>query len=87
MKCSVLLLKTLRSEMLCVNVRALRSERRKEMLYLTTHLSHIFDCYMASKIWYKTIQIVREEARYNHIMDYSFLLPARDLLYPPPQTG
>ena len=43
-------------------------ERRKEMFYLTTHSTHfIYGC-MASDIWKRTNQIVREETN----MGYSF---------------
>ena len=37
---------------------------------------------MASDIWYRTTQIVREETRCRHI-GYSFRLTARVLLYAP----
>ena len=32
---------------------------RKEMFYLTTHSTHFIYGYMASDIWYRTIQIAR----------------------------
>ena len=55
---------------------------RKEMFYLTTHSTHFIYGYMASDIWLRTIQIVREETRCHHT-DYSFRLTARVLLYAP----
>ena len=54
----------------------------KEMFYLTTHSTHFIYGYMASDIWLRTIQIVREETRCRHI-GYSFRLTARVLLYAP----
>ena len=57
-------------------------EGRKEMFYLTTHSTHFIYGYMASDIWLRTTQIVREETRCRH-MGYSFLLAARVLLYAP----
>ena len=53
---------------------------RKEMFYLTTHLTHFIYAYMTSDIWQSTTQIVREETRWSH-MGYSFRLAARVLLY------
>ena len=55
---------------------------RKEVLYLTMHSTHYIYVYMASGIWYRTTQIVREETRCHH-MGYSFRLAARVLLYAP----
>ena len=52
-------------------------EGRKEMFYLTTHLTHFIYGYMASDIW-----LVRKETRCRHI-GYSFRLTARVLLYAP----
>ena len=46
------------------------------MFYLTTHSTHFIYSYMASDIWYRTIQIAREETRCRHI-GYSFRLAAR----------
>ena len=48
-----------------------RFEGRKEMFYLTTHSTHYIYCYMALDIWYRTIQIEREETCCHH-MGYSF---------------
>ena len=50
------------------------------MFYLTTHSTHFIYGYMASDIWLRTTQIVREETRCRH-MGYSFRLTARVLLY------
>ena len=55
---------------------------RKEMFYLTTHSTHFIYGYMASDIWQRTTQIVREETCCHH-MGYSFRLTARVLLYAP----
>ena len=44
--------------------------------YLTTHSTHFIYSHMASDIWYRTIQIAREETSYRH-MGYSFQLAAR----------
>ena len=55
---------------------------RKEVFYLTTHLTHFIYCYMATDIWLRTILIVRKETRCCHI-GYSFRLTARVLLYAP----
>ena len=52
------------------------------MFYLTTYSTHFIYSYMVLDIWYRTIQIVREETRCCH-MDYSFRLAARILLYTP----
>ena len=49
---------------------------RKEMFYLNDALNTF---YMASDIWQRTTQIVREETRCHH-MGYSFQLTARALL-------
>ena len=48
-----------------------RKDGRKEMFYLTTHSTHFIYGYMASDIWLRTTQIVREETRCCHI-GYSF---------------
>ena len=56
--------------------------REREMFYLTTHSTHFIYGYMASDIWLRTIQIVREETRCRHI-GYSYRLTARVLLYAP----
>ena len=51
------------------------------MFYLTTHSTHYFIYgYMASDIWYRTIQIAREKTRCRHMV-YFFRLVARVLLY------
>ena len=55
---------------------------RKEMIYLTTHLTHFIYSYMASDIWLRTILILRKETCFRHI-GYSFRLAARVLLYAP----
>ena len=60
----------------------LRSEREREMFYLTTHSTHFIYGYMASDIWLRTILIVRKETRCRHI-GYSYRLAARVLLYAP----
>ena len=52
------------------------------MFYLTTHSTHFIYGYMASDIWLRTIQIVREETRCRHI-GYSYRLTASVLLYAP----
>ena len=57
-------------------------EGRKEMFYLTTLSTHFIYGYMASNIWQRTTQIVREETRCCH-MGYVFRLTARVLLYAP----
>ena len=57
-----------------------KSTSRKEMFYLTTHLTHFSYGFMASDIWLRTILIVRKETHCRHI-GYSFRLTARVLLY------
>ena len=57
-----------------------KTERKKEMFYLTTHSTHFIYGYMASDIWLRTILIVRKETRCRHI-GYSYRLTARVLLY------
>ena len=57
-----------------------RGRGRKEMFYLTMHSTHFIYGYMASDIWLRTTQIVREETCCRH-MGYSFWLTARVLLY------
>ena len=52
------------------------------MFYLTMHSTHFIYGYMASDIWLRTIQILREGTHCCH-MDYSFRLTARVLLYAP----
>ena len=53
------------------------------MFYLTRHSTHFYYGYnMASDIWLRTIQIVREETRCRHYMGYSFRLAARAGLKP-----
>ena len=59
-----------------------KSEREREMFYLTTHSTHFIYGYMASDIWLRTILIVRKENRCRHI-GYSYRLTARVLLYAP----
>ena len=46
---------------------SVRNEGRKEMFYLTTHSTHFIYGYMASDIWQRTSQIVREETRCRHM--------------------
>ena len=60
----------------------IRIRKGKEMFYLTTHSTHFIYGYMASDIWQRTTQIVREETRCRH-MGYSFRLTARVILYAP----
>ena len=55
---------------------------RKKMFYLMMHSTHFIYGYMASDIWYMTIQIAREETRCCH-MGHSFRLAARVVLYVP----
>ena len=50
------------------------------MVYLTTHSTHFCYGYMVSDIWWRTIQIAREET-WCRRMGYSFRLAARVLLY------
>ena len=47
--------------------------KKKEMFYLTTHSTLFIYSYMASDIWLRTIQIVREETHCHH-MSYSLRL-------------
>ena len=54
----------------------------KKCFYLTTYSTHFIYGYMASDIWYRTTQIVREETRCRH-MGYYFRLTPRVLLYAP----
>ena len=58
------------------------TDRRKEIVYLTTHSTHFIYGYMASDIWLRTSQIAREEICCHH-MGYSFQLTARVLLHAP----
>ena len=59
-----------------------RTEREREMFYLTTHSTHFIYGYMASDIWLRTILIVRKETRCRHIV-YCYRLTARVILYAP----
>ena len=52
----------------------------KEFFYLTTYSTHFIYGYMASDIWWRTIQIARDETCCRH-SGYSFRLAARVLLY------
>ena len=61
---------------------ALMLEGRKDMFHLTTHSTHFIYGYMASDIWLRTIQIVRNKTRFRQI-GYYFRLTARVLLYAP----
>ena len=45
----------------------IKDGREREMFYLTMHSTHFIYGYMASDIWLRTIQIVREETRCCHI--------------------
>ena len=55
--------------------------RRKEMFYLMIHSKHFIYGYMASDIWLRTPQIMREETCWHHFMSHSYQLASRDLLY------
>ena len=55
-------------------------EGMKEMFHLMIHSTHFIYGYMASDIWWRIIQIAREETHCCH-MGYSFWLVARVLLY------
>ena len=69
--------------LICSLLQCLQLKKgRKEMFYLTTHSTHFIYGYVASNIWLRTIQIVREETRCRH-MGLSFRLTARVLLYAP----
>ena len=59
-----------------------KTEREREMFYLTMHSTHFIYGYMASDIWLRTILIVRKETRCRQI-GYSLRLTARVLLYAP----
>ena len=56
-------------------------EGKKEVFYYVTHSTHFIYGYMASDIWYKTIQIAREETRCPHYTGFSFRLAAMVLIY------
>ena len=43
-------------------------------MYLMTHSTHFIYCYMASDIWYRTNETVREENHSKQYMGYSFRL-------------
>ena len=57
-----------------------KTNREREMFYLTTHSTHFIYGYVASDIWLRTILIVRKETHCCHI-GYSYRLTARVLLY------
>ena len=57
-------------------------KKGRKCVYLTTNSPHFIYGYMASNIWLRTTQIVREETCCRHI-GYSFRLTARVLLYAP----
>ena len=59
-----------------------RQEGRKEMFYLTTHLTHFIYGHMASDIWLRSVLIARKKTPCRHI-GYSYRLAAVDLLYAP----
>ena len=63
-------------------VLLIKSEREREMFYLTTHSTHFIYGYMVSDIWLRTILIMRKETCCRHI-GYSYRLTARVLLYAP----
>ena len=44
-----------------------KTEREREMFYLTNHSTHFIYGYMASDIWLRTILIVRKETSCHHI--------------------
>ena len=52
----------------------IKNEGRKEMFSLTMHSRHFIYGFMASSIWYKIIQTVREETPFCHYMGYFFQL-------------
>ena len=67
----------------CVSVKyTVRANARKEGNVLFNDALKTFYGYMASDIWLRTTQIVREETCCRYI-DYSFRLAARVLLYAP----
>ena len=53
------------------------------MFYLRTNSIHFNYGCMTSDIWERTTQIAREKTHFQHFVDYSFRLAARDLLYSP----
>ena len=57
-------------------MQADRKGKENEMFYLTTHSIHFIYGYMASDIWFRTIQMVRKVTRCRR-------LTARVLLYAP----
>ena len=61
---------------------AVEQLERERKFYLTTHSTHFIYGYMASDIWLRTTQIVRQDTRCCHI-GYSYRLTAWVLLYAP----
>ena len=61
-------------------------EGRKEMFYLTTHLTHFIYGYMASDIWLRTILTERKETRCRH-MGYFPISSKGSFICTIPQTG
>ena len=55
----------------------------KEIFYFIMHSTHFIYSYMASDIWLRTTQIMREKACYHHNMGYSLWLETWDLLCAP----
>ena len=51
--------------------------KRKGMFYLTTHSTHFIYGYIASNIWQRTTQIVREETRCRHMGSFICTIPDR----------
>ena len=51
----------------------INKEERKEMFYLRTHSTHFIYGYMASDIWYKTIQMGREEMRNSSTINKKYV--------------
>ena len=71
------------TEIIWISINILiKTQREREMFYLTTHSTHFIYGYMASDIWLRTILIVRKETRCRHI-GYSYQLAARVVLYAP----
>ena len=49
-----------------MSVKEGTKEGMKEIFYLKTHSTHFIYGYMASGIWQRTTQIVRDETRFRH---------------------
>ena len=52
-------------------------QEERNFFYLMMHLTHFMSGYMASDIWKRTTQIVREKTCCHHYMDYSFWIAPR----------